>query len=251
MKKIIILNTVLLLGLVGFLTSCESDESADKTQITYFVKFELNGNAVTLVPVNSNYVDEGVIATEGDEDVTGSVQVTSNVNTAKKGLYTVTYSATNADGFPNTVSRQVIVYDPNVTTDIAGDYSVDLSYSNRLQLSNNAVINYSDMKGLYGAGDFSSFAVTLTTIAPGIFNVSDLFGGYYVEGRAYDARYNMVGIISLNADNTLSLLTSKVAGWGDGLDALRNATYDPATGDLQWAARYTGTYDFNVKLIKK
>ncbi|GHU08599.1 hypothetical protein FACS189431_5160 [Alphaproteobacteria bacterium] len=204
-----------------------------------------------LIPVGTPFNDPGVVALEGENDISSTVVTKGSVNSNKIGLYVIAYSATNVDGFDKTISRDVFVYDPAVSTDISGKYAVDLDYSHRLQFSNGAIIKYADMQGMYGAGDFSTYSVSIDQLAPGIYSVSDLFGGYYVEGRAYAATYAMTGYISLNADNTLDVLSSIVAGWGDSLDALEDASYDPETGSIQWGAEYGGSYSFNVKLNKK
>jgi hypothetical protein len=238
---------------VGLLfTACHEITTDGVTGITYYVNLELQGDAIIVVPVGEEFVDPGVIATEGGEDVSDQVQVLGDaVDTETIGRYVIVYRAVNADGFPASVSREVLVYNPAITTDISGEYAVDLSYSHRLQFANGAIINYSDMAATYGFGDFSEYAVTLEQLAPGMFSVSDLFAGYYAEGRGYSAAlYSMTGIISLNVDNTITLLNSYNSGWGDGLDALEDAAYDPATETIQWGAEYAESYSFNVKLIK-
>jgi hypothetical protein len=81
--------------------------------------FTLNGvNPVTLL-LNTPYSDAG--ATAYDLCAQASLTVTSNsmVNTSAIGTYTVTYSATTADGTPGTLIRTVIVstvpdFGPNV-----------------------------------------------------------------------------------------------------------------------------------------
>jgi autotransporter-associated beta strand protein len=79
----------------------------------------LNGASPVNVLLNSAYVDAG--ATAYDLCAQAGLDVTSNnpVNTAVAGTYTVTYSATTADGTPGTLTRSVIVsaipnFGPNV-----------------------------------------------------------------------------------------------------------------------------------------
>jgi hypothetical protein len=63
------------------------------------------------VPANSNYVDAGAIAEDNiDGDISASVVVTSNVNTAIVGSYTVTYNVSDFAGNSATaISRTVTV----------------------------------------------------------------------------------------------------------------------------------------------
>jgi hypothetical protein len=243
---------VLFLGVLLFV-SCHDVTTDGISKVTYYVTFEMDGDELFLLPVGEDYVEPGVKAIENGEDVSSKMDTDNPVDKDEVGLYTITYSAKNADGFSNSVTRQVIVYDPSITTDIAGNYSVDLSYSHRLQFSNGATIMYANMQGLYGFGDFSTYVVALTKIAPGIFSVSDLFSGYYVEGRGYAKTYAMTGYISLKSDDTIDLLSSIVAGWGDSLYDLEDGVYDPATESLEWGAVYPyddPLYSFNVKLNK-
>ena len=86
--------------------------------------------------------------------------------------------------------------------------------------------------------------IKVSMIVPGIYNVSDFFGGWYsyVRGYAesYKDRYDMKGIFLLNSDNTISLVSSVVAGWGDSLDYLEDGSFDPATATIYWEFCYAG-----------
>lgn len=50
----------------------------------------------------------------------------------------------------------------------------------------------------------------------------------------------MTGYIALNDDNTLTLISSYVAGWGDSLDSLTDAAYDPANATISYKLSYAG-----------
>ena len=73
----------------------------------------LNGvNPVNLM-VNSPYVDAGATAYDLCAQASLTVSSNSTVNTSVLGTYTVTYSATTADGTPGTIVRTVNVsFDP-------------------------------------------------------------------------------------------------------------------------------------------
>lgn len=250
MKNKILYSLVVLATIIG-MSSCKDVTTEGVTDITYYAKFTMSGDKVMLVQVGTPFVDPGVTAKILDEDVTSQIKVTGEVDASTMGLYTLNYSVTNKDGYSSSVSRTVIVCDPTVTADISGTYSVDAANSYRLQLSNSAKIVYSSMFGTYGKGDFSKYTLKITKVAPGFFSVQDFFGGYYTEGRGYAAIYEMQGYVSLDNNYNISLISSKVEGWGDSLDKLQNTSYDPETGILTWSAYYTNTYSFNVVLNKK
>ena len=86
MKKVIYI-LLLFCGLFG-LWGCEKTTEG-LTKVTYYVNFELNGDNPMLVPVGSTFSDPGVVAMEGEEDVTASVTVNSDVKADQIGLYSV------------------------------------------------------------------------------------------------------------------------------------------------------------------
>jgi len=247
--------TVLFFGLLLF-SACHDITTEGVSRVTFFVTFELEGGEQYLLPVGTPFVEPGMRAFENGVDVSSEVEVTGvdEIDPDRKGFYDVVYSAVNVDGFPSSITRTVIVYDPTIDADISGDYLVDADLSHRLNLGNETIIQYSNMAAMYGGGDFSTYVVRLGKVAPGIFSVSDFFGGYYSEGRAYKPAYayEMKGYVALNTDNTLELCSSSVVAWGDSLDDLEDASYDPDTETVQWGAIYAGwLYSFNVVLNKK
>ncbi len=219
------------------LTACEDETSQDISTITYYINFELEGDETMYLPVGTAYVEPGFTAMEGDQDVTSSVVTSGSVDGNTVGLYTITYSAVNQDGFSSSTSRTVIVYDPTVTTDISGTYrAADGCY--RYWIEDASV------------SAFSGFTVTLTQLAPGFYTISDYMGGYYDQGVGYGAAYAMTGYLKQNADNTLEAVSGTVAGWGDSYDSFDNGVYDPATGTISYELAYAQSMIFYITLTK-
>ncbi|MFA5764246.1 MAG: DUF5011 domain-containing protein, partial [archaeon] len=70
----------------------------------------INGANPASVTVNHAYTDAGATATDNiDGDITANINVTSNVNTAVIGSYSVTYSVTDGAGNSTSTSRTVNV----------------------------------------------------------------------------------------------------------------------------------------------
>ncbi|MBO7589871.1 MAG: DUF5012 domain-containing protein [Bacteroidaceae bacterium] len=254
MKKILF-NIMICTGLVA-LASCEKKVTTeDPSKVTHYVVFELQGDETMYVPVNSAFSDPGVSATENGVDVRDHVIVTitnlisgkteSSVNTKTPGAYSIDYSAANADGFSVSSSREVIVYDPAFPVSIAGTYATDMS-STKYGKAGKTFADYAPSYGYEGTP-----VVTFSEIVPGFYSCSDLLGGWYCQIRGYGARYNMTGVVMLNANNTLTLVSSYVAGWGDGLDYLDKSNYDAATGILSYSVSYAGQIFISPVLVKQ
>jgi len=134
-----------------FLAGCAKKETfnntADKvgiSRVIYFPIVSLNGERYVYVAVGTPYTEEGVEAKVGDADVPFTTEGTVDTNTP--GVYTLTYTAANSDGFTSSVVRTVAVY------------STDAS----------AAAN--DFSGSYARSTNGSLAVW-TKVAPGVYSV--------------------------------------------------------------------------------
>lgn len=247
MKKTILYSMMLGMSVLGF-TACNDDEDQlTDSRLTYYVNLELQGDEMLLVPVGTTFNDPGCKATLAGEDYSANVKVSgaSDVDVNEVGFYDITYSAVNSDGFPASVSRTVVVYDPTVTASIAGTYSTDMAAS----LYGTAKATFADRAAAYG-NTSQCTGITFTEFVPGIFYCNDLLGGWYDQIRAYGANYAMTGYVCLNADNTISLLSSYIKGWGDGLDYIDGGVYDPATGQVSYSLSYAGQIFMDIVLNK-
>lgn len=89
----------------------------------------LIGSADILVIKGDNYVDEGATATDDvDGDLTSSISVSGNVDTATIGNYTLTYSVSDSSGNSTSASRNVEVTEIN--PDLVGAWTTTFSDGN-------------------------------------------------------------------------------------------------------------------------
>lgn len=122
-------DALILIAIIALLTSCKKDPiiSTDKqvgiSKITYYPNFELTGDAVMSIIKGSSFTDPGVKATAGGVEV--PVTTTGSVDAGTAGLYVLTYTATNADGYSGSVTRTVVVIPSaeNPGVDLSGNYS--------------------------------------------------------------------------------------------------------------------------------
>ena len=217
------------------LTSCSKD-SEGLSKIIEYPRISIQGDLFYVSPLGQPFVDPGCTAEYNGSDYTSNLVITGadkiDINTA--GLYTVTYSATSPDGYSWSESRTVAVCDPSITTDLSGTWAVDP----------NSYRNYKGTEAAFGG----NYSIKITKLAPGIFKVSDMFGGWYDQRAGYGSRYACVGNIQLTADNEVIGLSSSVAGWGDSLDAFYNGAYDPDKNALTWECDYAGSMTFHIDM---
>jgi hypothetical protein len=97
---------------VVLMTACKK-VSTDNVSVTAKVSFPeitLNGPAIQIVVLGSPYVDAGA---KLKDDITGAITdiqpSSSNVNTTVPGLYIVTFTAANSNGFETNATRLVAV----------------------------------------------------------------------------------------------------------------------------------------------
>lgn len=111
------------LGLLAFFTvfllSCEK-ETEGLSRVTYFADFEMTGSDFYFAILNSTFTDPGIKAFEDGKEL--SVTTTGTVDTSSPGIYQLTYSAINSDGFSASVSRMVAVVNALPTEDYSGSY---------------------------------------------------------------------------------------------------------------------------------
>jgi len=106
---------------LGLLIGC-SPEDPIESDITNYAVFQMEGKQYSLHQLGEDYVDPGVIATEDGNEI--EVEVTGEVDSNTPGLYILTYSATNTDGYSASTVRYVGVGDKETATnrDLTGEY---------------------------------------------------------------------------------------------------------------------------------
>lgn len=222
---------VILIAGVSF--SCKKDkESENISKVTTFVKIDLTGGKVYSHTINTPYSEPGYKATDidqGNKDVTSQVLVDGEVNPNEAGVYPITYTVKNSDGFTTEEVRQVVVFDNSSVSDVdlAGTYNSKVLRTNTT----------SGASATRPAKDNEFYTITIKKITTGLFEIDDFLGGWYWIGSAYGADYAYDGLFVLKADNTISFVSANMAkGWEDGIvldyttgDASK---YDPATGKV-------------------
>jgi len=225
-NKIIILAALILTG-IGF-QGCEKETTAGFTDIVYYADLQLEGASPLIISLGAPFTDPGYIAIERDEDVTDKVEVSGTVDVDNAGVYNINYSVTSADGFTNTVTRQVFVLpsDALISDNIPGVYMGQRAG----QASTNA-------------------ACTITQVEDGaaVYYATDFFGGSYNVVAGYGPSYSLKTYFYIGADNSVVSL-SNTSPWGAW--ELSNGAYSSATSTFVFDVEQDG-FGFNVTLKKQ
>ena len=240
------MKKIYLLGLIAFgllaLSSCSDDNDAlTDTTVTYYADLQMEGEDFILLPLGTAYVDPGCKATLAGEDITDKIITVGSVDPNSVGFYYITYSALGSDGYPVSVDRTVCVYDPSVTLDISGTYETDMNATTYGANKN----PFSAYAAYYG-NTSQCTGITIESVVPSIFYVNDIFGGWYEQIRGYGSRYAMTAYISLDNDGNIGLLSSYIAGWGDGIDYLTDGVF--ANETMSYSLSYAGQIYMDIVL---
>ncbi|MFA6335875.1 MAG: DUF5011 domain-containing protein [Bacteroidales bacterium] len=193
MKKIVLLLTFV----AAFILSSCDEESAGVSTVTTYPTITLEGDEAQTILVGGNYVENGYVAKEGENDITANVIVDGTVNTAKSGVYTITYTVANKDGFTTSSRRYIGVITPSAAAmDISGSYK------------RNA--------GVYG------IATVTKTSYPGLY-INDNPGGIAAAG---------IDIYMFHTDATVVSAPSQSSSVGE--FACTNGVYDDVNKLFSW-----------------
>ncbi len=224
------------LALIGFgLSSCEK-ESANKTMVTIYADMQLEGDDYMVIDKGSTYTDPGFSATVDGKDVSANVKIIGEVDSSVSGVYTILYTYTNSDGFTSSLTRIVVVLDPNDA--VEGFYTITPD-SYRIY-DGGAPVEYGD-----------AYEVLVIGEGDGVYTVDDLMAGWYALRAGYGSSYAMQGVITIADDGTIALEDSYVPGWGDGANALENGKFDATAGTITYKLTYAEVIEFNVTLVKE
>jgi hypothetical protein len=203
------------------LTGCHKDSTDGLTKITYYPTITVLGDPVVVVLEGSTYTDEGCYVDLNGEDFTDQATTSSNVDASKIGIYTVTYSAVNEDGFAASASRKVYVVNPN-------------SF---------ASVYYGE--SAYGTRHYYDAPIIITQRANGTYLIDDLAGGFYFYGRypGYEPTYDfhLEAVLVLEADNSVSLAGIGSWYWDGNTMELTSGTFDPDTQTITLELDFGGT----------
>lgn len=154
---------IYLIALTCILASCqkESTDNISKVVKVSYPTINLKGPAadsIVFVPVGGSYSESGATLIDDISGASSDLPAGSNdIDLSTPGVYTVLYTAANANGFETTKARVVVVYNPAVSPeDFTGSYA-----------HNNGRV------------------VSVTQLSPRLFMCDDLYGTFSIPIPLY------------------------------------------------------------------
>jgi hypothetical protein len=212
------------------MTSCDK-KSEGLSRVTYYPSITLDGDSYMVWEKGEAFVEPGYHSELNGEDVTSQVTISGTVDVNKSGIYNLTYTTCkNEDGFDASASRTVVVLDSS--SPIEGFY-MNQATSNR-----------------NGTAYGKNYEVLVIDNGDGTVSFDDALGGWYCQRAGYGTKYAMSATIGVAADGTMTLISSFIPGWGDGLDSLEG-TFNAGSSTFNFVCVYAGSLTFTETWIKE
>lgn len=192
-------NIIIALFLSILVFSCKKadfsypDGYVGQSKITYYPEVATKGDQVTIIAQGSTYVDAGAEVTIGGAP--GQYTTTGTVNTATPGIYSITYSAVNEDGYSATDFRTVVVM-------------------------SNAIPASRDFSGVYDRSGAAQTS-TWTKVSTGVYKVKNPGGAVLADE-----------VIAVNYSGNLIAVPLQMTSVGP--FSTKNGVYDLAANKYSW-----------------
>jgi hypothetical protein len=183
-----------------------NDNQVGSSKVTYFALVTMKGEEYMSLVQGDTYTDPGATATEKGAPI--SVTTSGKVNTSQPGLYTVTYTAINKDGFAATASRTVVVLSAHEVpgVDVSGTYKY-VGGDYKATVTKVAEGLYT-MDNFYGA---TTIACVFTTLDGATIEIPEQSTGY---GPVYGAgTLSLTGKMTIKFDLPKQGIANRVRNW--------------------------------------
>ncbi len=230
MKKIF----YIILGLIPILFSCDDKETEGISEVTPVPHIELLGANPMVLIKGADFVDPGLYAEEyksnGDTIKDLDFETINEIDVNVPGSYKLTYQVNNSLGVSFYINRGINVVD-FTGYDV---FEIATGMFDGIRVGPNT------------GGD-----IEVNKLVPGIYSISDLFGGYYEQYRGYGSRYSAPGIIIIDEDGSMRSELGYVEGWHSDVVA-SDISYDDATKNISYTVTIVEfSFSFDVELTLK
>jgi hypothetical protein len=185
MKKIITLLFTSLLFM-----ACSTDDTANVSRVTHYPTITINGEVTEILFLGDTYTEKGAVSMAGSEVLT--TKTSGQVDTNTTGVYKITYSAENSDGFSSSKVRAVIVMSKAPSTiDLSGTFFRSGNANNVTRLGDR----------IYKCDNATGYNVAADKITLTFYNLDDK--------KIYAPYQENTSASGLNAESNIGTIISK------------------------------------------
>lgn len=219
---------VILIAVVGLFSSCEKNYDSFIKGETPAPVMELIGSNPLVLFKGTPYVEPGIIAVEifNGDTTELEYEVLNEVNVDITGTYKLQYKVTNSEGYDFYINRNVSI----VSFTGYDVFEIPSGTYDGIRINRNA------------GGD-----VQVTKLAPGVYQISDLFGGYYDQYVGYGPETAAPAILVINEDGTIRTELGYVDGWAEEVYGT-NFVFDAENNVITYNAAFEDGFNFDVQL---
>jgi hypothetical protein len=230
-KMKLIKYSLVLLSVVFFLASCEKDYDSFITTETPAPVMELIGSNPLVLFKGTPYVEPGIYAAEiANGDTTElEYEVLNEVNVDITGTYKLQYKVTNSEGYDFYISRNV-----NIVSFTGYDvFEIPSGTYDGIRVNRNV-----------------GGVVQITKLAPGVYQISDLLGGYYDQYVGYGPATAAPAILVIEENGEIRTELGNTEAWGEVTGS--NFSFDAENSVLTFSALIVDEeFGFDVQLTLK
>ncbi|WP_346856843.1 BT_2262 family domain-containing protein [uncultured Draconibacterium sp.] len=219
--------SIILIAAVFTLASCEKDYESYVTETPAPI-MELYGSNPLVLFKGTPYEDPGIYAAEivNGEETEISYEILNEVNVDVTGTYKLQYKVTNSQGVDFYISRNVSI--------------VSFTGYDVFEIPSGT---YDGIRVNRGFGGL----VYITKLAPGVYQISDLLGGYYDQYVGYGPSTAAPAILVIEEDGTIRTELGNAPGFGEDVYG-NNFAFDAENNVLTYTAVFEDGFNFAVQL---
>ncbi len=222
------LSKYIFIAVIGllFLSACEKDYESNITKETPAPVMELIGGNPIVLFKGTPYVEPGIHAMEiANGDTTElTYEVLNEVNVDVTGTYKLQYMVKNSEGYNFFISRKVSI--------------VSFTGYDVFEIPEGT---YDGIRVGRAGGD-----VEIKKLAPGVYQISDLLGGYYDQFVGYGPEYAAPAILVISEDGSVR---SELGNSGFGPVVISNFAFNEATNVITFTQTLVDyAFSFDVQL---
>ena len=145
------------------LSSCDTETTGDVSRVTYYAVIEINGDSEVIINQGDAWTDPSADVSLNGEPY--PFETSTVVNTNVPGVYYITYSAVNAEGYAASATRTVVVVSTSPETcDLSGNWKRSNNSPGVMTKTADRFYTYNNAGGVTGANQLTVTVINVNDV---------------------------------------------------------------------------------------